>query len=74
MAALAQTVLDDFQWVIDYLQNSNGLERPTLDDKSREVISRHYAAMGYGSQRQFIEDLTLRPIWTFLSIAVRLGA
>ena len=73
MAALSETAVTDIQWVVNYLTQSNGLERPFLDDKSREVLGRHYAAFGYTDQIKFLEDLNLRPIATLLGIGLTLN-
>lgn len=73
MAALSESALTDVRWVLNYLTVSNGLELPFLDDKSREVLGRHYAEFGYTDQIKFFEDLSNRPLWTLLTIGLYLN-
>lgn len=65
---LSDAASNDIAWVLEYLTNSNGLEKPQLDDKSIEVLARHYVELGYTSQLQFLEDFRDRPLWMLLNI------
>jgi hypothetical protein len=74
MAYLSETASNDLAWVIGYVVESNGLEKPSLDATSMETLARHYVEFGYARQIELLENLRDRPFWTLLDIFLKLDA
>lgn len=72
MAYLSDAASADLAWVVRNITESNGLEKPTFDDKSIETLARNYAELGYARQIQLLEDFGDRPFWTLLNILLKL--
>lgn len=73
-ASISDAASSDIAWVVENVIKSGGLEKPQLDDKSIEVLARHYVELGYERQILFLEDLRDRPLWALVNSFLTLTA
>ena len=72
MATLSDAASTNLAWVIRYITESNGLEKPNFDIKAIETLARDYAEYGYARQIQFLEDFRDRPFWALTNVILYL--
>ena len=74
MATLSDTASANIAWVIRYITESNGLEKPNFDLNAIDTLARDYAEYGYTRQIQFLEDFRDRPFWALTNALLYLDS